>query len=80
VGGLEIVNQILAQQDVFYKIVLLIFMLLYSLFALILYIQISAMIKVVNQISFSPILRFIALANVVASIAIIGYTIFTISL
>jgi hypothetical protein len=38
------------------------------------------MIKVVNQVSFSPILRFIALANILASIAIIVYTIFSISL
>jgi hypothetical protein len=77
---MEIIDQLLSQQDVFYKIVLLVFMLLYSLFALILYIQISAMIKVVNQISFSPVLRFIAFANILASIAIIGYTILTLSI
>ncbi|HRN96053.1 MAG TPA: hypothetical protein PLD54_01240 [Candidatus Levybacteria bacterium] len=78
--NIDFINQILAQQDIFYKIVLIIFMLLYSLFALMLYIQINSLIKVVNQIAFSPIFRFIALMNIVASILIIGYTILTISL
>lgn len=72
-----IIEIILSQQDFFYKGVLLIFMLLYSLFALVLYIQISSLIKVVDQISFSPVLRFITLANVLASFVLIGYTILT---
>lgn len=73
----DIIILLLSAQDSGYKIVLLIFMLLYSLFALILYIQINSLIQVIDQIRFSPILRFIAIANIVASILLILYTILT---
>lgn len=73
----DIFASLLAGQDAFYKIVLVIFMLLYSLFALILSIQIRSLIQVIDQIHFSSILKFLALANIVASILLILYTILT---
>lgn len=78
-SGFEFFNMLLSNLDVFYKVVLIIFMILYSIFALMLYIQINSLLTTVNQIKFSPVLRALAIFNLVASIALIIYTIFTIS-
>jgi hypothetical protein len=71
-------NSFLNGQDVLYKIALIIFMILYSLFALILFIQVNSLIKVVNQIKFTPVFKLVTVLNVVASLMLIIYTIFTI--
>ena len=77
--GFEFITVWLSNLDLFYKGVLIIFMILYSIFALMLYIQINSLLTTVNQIKFSPVLRTLAISNLVASIALIIYTIFTIS-
>lgn len=76
----DFLNSISNATDFLYAIVLLIFMILYSIFSLMLYIQINSLLQYIDQISFSPILRFVAVVNLVASLLIIGYTILTISL
>lgn len=78
--SLDVFNTIISGQDIFYRVVLVIFAVLYSIFSLILYIQINSLIRYVDQISFSPTLRFIAIANIVASALVIGYTILTLIL
>jgi len=76
----SLLDTLLETKDIIYLSILLIFMILYSIFSLMLYIQINALLRYVDQISFSPILRFIAIANIVAAFVIIGYTILTITL
>ncbi len=77
---IDLINTILSGQDLVYRAVLVIFSVLYSIFSLMLYIQINSLIRYVDQISFSPVLRFIAMGNIVASVLVIGYTILSLTL
>lgn len=76
----DLVSSIVSGQDFLYQFILLIFATLYSIFSVILYVQITSLIRYVDQTSFSPVLRFVAIGNIVASVFVIGYTILSLVL
>lgn len=76
----DLINNALSGQDFVYQSVLLIFAFLYSIFSVILYLQINSLIRYVDQSSFTPVLRFAAICNIVASVLLIAYNIISLIL
>lgn len=76
----SLINNLVSGQDFLYQSILLIFSFLYSIFSVILYIQINSLFRYVDQTSFTPVLRFAAIGNIVASVFLIAYTILSLIL
>ncbi len=62
---------LLSNQDILFKFGLVILILLYIIFAILVYVQINSLNKVVNQVSFSPIFKFLGLTHLLAAIALL---------
>lgn len=69
----QFVFNLFSDQDLIAKIVLSIFLILYTLFAIVLARQISLMTNLVNQTDFSPFLKLLSLVHIVASIAVLVF-------
>lgn len=70
---LQIINNIFLRQDTLFKIVLLIFLGVYGLYAIILYNQIRSLNNVVTQIGISAVLNFLALLHLILVFALIVF-------
>lgn len=68
---LSLTTSLFTSQDLIFRLALIVLVALYGLFALIVAIQISNLNKVVNQIGFSSILNFAAVAHFFAAIALL---------
>ena len=66
---------IFSNQDVLFKIALMILISIYGLFALILTIQIRNLNRIINQITFSPIFTVLAGAHLVATLALLLFAV-----
>lgn len=72
---IELIRALFTNQDFLAKIGLLILTALYSLFALIVYVQIVNLNRILTQISFAPIFKIIAFAHFAASLALLIFTV-----
>ncbi|HMS22295.1 MAG TPA: hypothetical protein PKA38_00880 [Candidatus Levybacteria bacterium] len=70
------VTNFLNSPDVFIKIALVLLELLFLLFTIVLTRQISSLTKLVNQVSFSPVLKFIAYSVIFGTLLLLLVTIF----
>jgi hypothetical protein len=71
---METINFILnifSNQDALFRIILVVLIVLYGLFALILFIQIRNLNHILNQTAFSPIFILIALIHLLATFALL---------
>lgn len=68
---ITIISSLFANQDILFKLALIILIALYGLFALIVAIQINNLNRVVNQIGFSRILNLLAILHFFAAIALL---------
>ncbi len=69
------ISSILSNQNQILKIVLILLELLFALFTLVLARQITLLTNMLNQVSFTPIFRFIAYALIITSIILLVITI-----
>lgn len=67
----ELISKFFSDQDFLFKIILVILVSLYGLFALVLAIQIKNLNKIINQIDFSPVFNLLSLIHVGATIALL---------
>ncbi len=74
-GIIAFFTSFLSNQNQILKIVLILLELLFALFTLVLARQITLLTNMLNQVSFTPIFRFIAYALIIASIALLVITI-----
>lgn len=75
---MEIINfflNILANQDSLFRIILIILIALYGLFALILFIQIRNLNRIVNQVTFSPVFIVLAFVHLTITLALLFFTV-----
>ena len=66
-----LIISLFSNQDPLFKVALIILIAIYSLFALIVYIQLVSLNKILNQVSFSPIFKILALIHFGASLALL---------
>lgn len=69
--SLDVLVNFFSDQDLLVKIGLVVLIVLYSLFALIVAIQIRNLNKIIDQIDFSPFFNFLSLVHVGATIALL---------
>lgn len=75
---MEIINfflNIFANQDSLFKIILTILIAIYGLFALILFIQIKNLNRVLNQLKFSPIFIILGLVHLLITFALLIFAV-----
>lgn len=75
----DIINSIttlLGNQNQLLKAILILLALLYLLFTLVLARQITLLTNILNQVSFTPIFRFLAYAVAIATLGLLLVTIF----
>lgn len=67
---------ILSDQDLISKFILIILISLYTLFAIVIMVQIRVLNRIINQIHFSEIFKFLALLHTGISLILLLFTIF----
>ncbi|KKQ93452.1 MAG: hypothetical protein A3C27_01270 [Candidatus Levybacteria bacterium RIFCSPHIGHO2_02_FULL_39_36] len=67
--------QLFSNQDLLFRIILIILISFYILFALILAMQIRNLNRIVNQITFSPIFKLLSFIHLGAAIALLIFTV-----
>mgnify|MGYP001560197416 CR=1 FL=1 len=75
---MEIVNfflDIFSNQDALFRITLIILIAIYGLFALILFIQVRNLNRIVNQITFSSVFIVLALIHLLATFALLFFAV-----
>lgn len=72
---IDIFLNIFANQDLLFRIGLIVLMSLYILFALILALQVRNLNRIVNQISFSPIFSFLGILHLTAAVGLLLFTV-----
>ncbi|MBP6913134.1 MAG: hypothetical protein KBC00_00805 [Candidatus Levybacteria bacterium] len=70
------ITNFLNSPDIFVKIALVLLELLFLLFTIILARQISSLTKLINQVSFSPVLKFTAYTVIFSTLLLLLVTIF----
>jgi hypothetical protein len=71
---IQFLIDIFSNQDAIFKVILLILIGIYGLFALILAIQIRNLNRIINQIRFSPIFTILASGHLVAALALLLFS------
>lgn len=66
---------IFSNQDSLFRIILIILIALYGLFALILFIQIRNLNRIVNQVTFSPVFIVLAFVHLATILALLFFTV-----
>ncbi|OGH15962.1 MAG: hypothetical protein A3C30_03945 [Candidatus Levybacteria bacterium RIFCSPHIGHO2_02_FULL_40_18] len=75
---MEIFNfflKIFSNQDALFRIILIILISIYGLFALILFLQIRNLNRIINQITFSPIFIVFTLVHLLATVALLFFAV-----
>jgi len=75
---MDVINfflNIFSNQDTLFRIILIILIAIYGLFALILFIQIRNLNRIVNQIAFSPVFIVLALIHLLAILALLFFAV-----
>ena len=68
---IEIVERLFSDQDFLFKIFLIVVTSLYGLFALILWVQIRSLNKIIDQIDFSPVFNALGFLHLLGALALI---------
>lgn len=75
---IQFILSIITNQDLVLKLILVVFLVLYTLFAIIVARQIFILNEIVNQISFSPVFKFLAIMHALISATLLVITILVI--
>lgn len=75
---IQLIVSILTNQDLVLKSVLTIFLVMYTLFAIIVARQIFVLNEIINQVSFSPVFKTLAVLHIIASATLLVITLLSI--
>jgi len=72
----QLITNIVSDQDLIAKIILLIFMSLYAFFAIILVTQVNHLSKIVDQVSVTPIIKGLSTLHLGVAVVLLVITVF----